>query len=159
MANSLLSPSTLPYELPDFAHLSDADFREAIEVGMAEQLEELDAVATNTEPATVENVLHAWERTGATLTRALSAFFVSKAADTNPERDAIEADMAPKLAAHTDAILLDRRLYDRLSELDVRRKSGEVELDEQDEFCLEREAAGVRAWGHPPRRRGAGPAP
>lgn len=136
MANSLLSRSTLPFELPDFAHLSDADFREAIERGMAEQLEELDGVATNTEPATVENVLEAWERTGGTLTRALHAFWVAKAADTNDERDAIEADMAPRLAAHSDAILLDTRLYERLTELDVRRKSGEVELDEQDAFCL-----------------------
>jgi peptidyl-dipeptidase Dcp len=136
MANSLLSPSTLPFELPDFAHLSDAHFREAIERGMAEQLAELDAVATNTEPATVGNVLEAWERSGRTLARALNAFWVAKAADTNDERDSIEADMAPRLAAHTDAILLDTRLYDRLIELDGRRKADEVELDEQDAFCL-----------------------
>lgn len=136
MTNSLLSPATLPFGLPDYATLSDADFKEAIEVGMREQLAELDAIATDSSPATVANVLEAWERTGATLTRAMNAFWVAKAADTNDERDAIEADLAPRLAAHDDAILLDRRLYQRLKDLDARRAAGEVELDEQAAFLL-----------------------
>ncbi|UUZ59275.1 hypothetical protein [Nocardioides sp. B-3] len=33
MTNSLLAPSTLPFDLPDYAHVTDADFREAIEAG------------------------------------------------------------------------------------------------------------------------------
>ena len=136
MPNPLLSPSTLEFQLPDYATLTDADYREAVEVGMAEQLAELDAIAADSSPATVENVLHAWERTGATLERTLSAFWVAKAADTNPERDAIMAEFAPRLAEHNDAIMLDRRLYDRLRALDARRDAGEVELDEQAAFLL-----------------------
>ena len=152
MANSLLSPSTLEFQLPDYAHLSDADFREAIEQGMSEHLAELNAVATDESPATVENVLEAWERTGATLTRAMNAFWVAKAADTNDERDAIEADLAPRLAAHSDAILLDRRLYDRLQALAARRDAGEVELDDQADFLLgerlrEYERGGIHLQG------------
>ena len=138
MSNPLLSPSDLPFGLPDYTTLTDADFREALETGMVEQLQELDAVAAEKSPATVENVLAAWERTGATLTRALYAFWVAKAADTNDERDAIEADLAPKFAAHTDAILLNRGLYDRLSALAARRDADEVDLDEQDAYLLER---------------------
>jgi peptidyl-dipeptidase Dcp len=90
MTNSLLSPSTLPFGLPDYAHLTDADYREAIDRGMAEHLAELDAVATDDSPATVATVLEAWERAGSLLTRAMNAFWVAKSADTNPERDAIE---------------------------------------------------------------------
>ena len=50
MTNSLLSPSTLPFDLPDYAHLTDADFREAIEQGMAAHLLELDEIAATPSP-------------------------------------------------------------------------------------------------------------
>ena len=136
MTNSLLSPSTLPFALPDYAHLSDADYREAIERGMTEQLAELDAIATDDSPATVANVLEAWERSGALLTRAMNAFWVAKSADTNDARDAIEEDMAPRLAQHSDAILLDARLYGRLTSLAARRDAGDVTLDEQESHLL-----------------------
>ena len=136
--NPLLSPSTLAFGLPDYASISDAHFREAIEAGMAEQLAELDEVAGDTSEATVANVLEAMERTGATLTRAMNAFWVAKSADTNDERDRIEAELAPRLAAHSDAILLDARLYGRLKALAERRDAGEVELDEEESYLLER---------------------
>ena len=136
MTNSLLSPSTLPFDLPDYTNLTDADFREAIEKGMAEHLAELDGVARDTEPATVANVLEAWERSGSLLTRAMNAFWVAKAADTNDERDAIEEDIAPKLAQHEDAILLNEQLYARLTELKARADGGEVTLDAQDAHLL-----------------------
>lgn len=136
MANPLLTRSTLPFELPDYARLTDADFREALLTGMSQQLEELRAVAESTEPATVENVLEAWERTGATLDRALEAFWTAMAADTNDTRDEIDAEISPLLAAHADAILLDRGLYDRLRALAERSAAGEVELDLQSAHLL-----------------------
>ena len=136
MTNSLLSPSTLPFDLPDYAHLTDADFREAIEKGMAAHLLELDEIAGSTEPATVAGVLEAWERSGSLLGRAMNAFWVAKAADTNDERDAIEEDIAPRLAQHEDAILLNAALYARLTQLRDRRDAGEVTLDAQETHLL-----------------------
>ena len=136
MTNPLLSPSTLPFSLPDYARITEDHVREALDVGMGEQLAALRAIASDESPATVENVLHAWERTGATLERTLSAFWVAKAADTNPERDAIMAEYMPRLAEHADAILLDPTLYARLTHLRDRAAAGEVVLDEQDEFAL-----------------------
>lgn len=136
MTNSLLSPSTLPFGLPDYANLTDADFRAAIEQGMAEHLVELDEIAKDTAPATVANTLEAWERSGSLLTRAMNAFWVAKAADTNDERDAIEEDLAPRLAQHEDAILLNAALYARLTDLRDRRDAGEVTLDAQETHLL-----------------------
>ncbi|RIK16826.1 MAG: peptidase M3 [Acidobacteria bacterium] len=138
MTNPLLRPSTLPFSLPDYASITDAHVREALEVGMEEHLAELRELAADGSPATVENVLHAWERSGATLDRTLSAFWVARSADTNPERDAIMAEFSPRLAAHQDAILLDRRLYGRLVALRERADAGEVALDEQDAYLLTR---------------------
>ena len=136
MTNPLLSPSTLPFSLPDYASLTDAHVREALEVGMGEQLEALRTLADDPAPATVANVLHAWETSGATLDRTLSAFWVAKSADTNDERDAIMAEFAPRLSEHGDTIMLDADLYARLTQLRERADAGEVELDEQDQFVL-----------------------
>lgn len=136
MSNPLLTPSTLPFALPDYATITDAHVREALEAGLDEHLAELEALAADETPATVENVLHAWERSGATLDRTLSAFWVARSADTNPERDAIMAEFSPRLAAHSDAIMLNRGLYDRLRALADRAAAGEVELDEEDGFNL-----------------------
>ncbi|MDO5627698.1 MAG: M3 family metallopeptidase [Mobilicoccus sp.] len=146
--NSLLAPSTLPFALPDYAHLTDAQFAEALEVGMAEQLAAVRAIAQDSTPPSVENVLHALETSGATLARALDAFWVARSADTNDERDAIAADFAPTYAAHHDTILLDAALYARLRGLKERADAGEVDLDEQDAWLLSRrlydhESAGV----------------
>ena len=138
MTNTLLTSSTLPFALPDYASITDEHVREAAEIGMVEHLAELEAIAANPEPATVENVLHAWERSGATLDRTISAFWVARSADTTPERDAIMADLSPKLAAHSDAILLNRGLYDRLQALEERAGNGDVELDEEDAYNLTR---------------------
>ncbi|WP_131106108.1 M3 family metallopeptidase [Ornithinimicrobium sufpigmenti] len=147
MSNPLLAPSTLEYSLPDYARITDAHVREALEVGMAEQLAALRALAQDEEPATVENVLHAWETSGATLDRTMSAFWVAKAADTNDERDAIMTEFSPRLAQHSDAIMLDPDLYARLRALRERADAGEVVLDEQDEFVLTERLRGYERGG------------
>ena len=147
MSNPLLEPFTLPFSLPDYASITDAHVREALEVGMSEQLEALRALAADDEPATVENVLHAWERSGAILERTLSAFWVAKAADTNDERDAIMAEFSPRLAQHKDAIMLDPALHARLRALRERVDAGDVEVDEQDEFALTERLRGYERGG------------
>ena len=132
----LVEPSTLPYRLPDFAALSVDHYASAFEAGMAAQLEALDALATNPEPATVENVLHAWERSGELLERAILPFYAVKLADSTPEYDALYAAAMPKLSEHSDAIMLDRRLFDRITELVTRADAGDVTLDAEDEWML-----------------------
>ena len=89
MTNPLLERSHLPYQLPDFAALTPEHYREAFETGTAQQLAALDALATDPEPATVENVLHVWDTSGDLLARTSMVFYAVKAADTTPELDAL----------------------------------------------------------------------
>jgi len=137
-ANPLAAASTLPYELPDFTAVRDEHYQPAIEAGMVEQLAELAAIATDPEPPTLANVIEAWESSGQLFSRALSAFYTKQPADTNEVLDAVEEAVAPQLAAHGDAIYLDRRLYDRLAALAVRAEAGEVELDPASAYWLDR---------------------
>lgn len=148
-ANPFASRSTLRFELPDFAAIRAEHYVPAFEQGMSEHLSELAAIAADPEPASVANVIDAWEASGQLLNRAVLAFFTVKPADTTPELDAIEEEMAPRLAQHSDAIYLDRALYDRLVSLKVRAEAGEVTLDGQAGYWLERttqafERAGVQ---------------
>ncbi|MFT3876316.1 MAG: M3 family metallopeptidase [Propioniciclava sp.] len=136
-SNPLAERSVLPFQLPDFVNLTPAHYREAIEAGMTEQLQALDALASDPEPPTVENVLHAWERSGELLNRAWDTFFTVRWADSNDELDAIASEFAPRMSQHGDAIWMDERLYARVRALDARVKTGEVSLDAEDSWMLE----------------------
>ncbi|MFZ0530114.1 MAG: M3 family metallopeptidase [Propionicimonas sp.] len=146
--NPFASASRLPAELPDFTAIADRHYRPAIEAGMSEQLQQLDALAADPEPASVANVIEAWESSGQLLARALNAFYTKQPADTNDLLDAVEAAISPELAAHGDAIHLNRALYERVAALAARAEAGEVGLDPSSAYWLERrllafERAGV----------------
>lgn len=137
-ANPFAAPSTLPFELPDHAAIRDEHYQPAIEAGLAGHLAELAALAADTEPASVTNVIEAWESAGRLLTRALNAFYTKQPADTNDVLDAVDAAVAPQLAEHSDAIYLNRSLYERVAALARRAEAGEVELDAASAYWLER---------------------
>lgn len=113
--NPFAQPSTLPYELPPFDHISEDHFRLAFRDGMAHHEQELDAIATNPEPPTWENTIEALERSGAELRRVSAVFFNLLGTDATEELEAIAAEIAPQLAAHTDKLYLNEQLYRRIT--------------------------------------------
>ncbi|HVK57885.1 MAG TPA: M3 family metallopeptidase, partial [Candidatus Kapabacteria bacterium] len=115
--NPLLKESTLQYEFPHFDRIKEEHFVPAMEAGMAEQLKEIEAIANNRATATFENTLVAMERSGKTLDRAQRVFSGLNGTHTNPKLQAIEKEMAPKLAAHADAIRLNPALFKRIQAL------------------------------------------
>lgn len=115
--NPLFEASTLPFQAPDFSAIQDEHFLPALNEGMKQHLAEIEAIAANPEPATVANTLEAMERSGALLTRTSQVFFNLVGTDSNDERRAIQSEIAPRLAAHQDAIMLDPRLFARVKAL------------------------------------------
>jgi len=115
--NPLLSPSPLPFGAPPFDRLRDEHFLPAITAGMAAQLAEVEAIAGQSLPATFENTLEALERSGDLLSRALRAFHAVAGTNTNDTLQALQLEVAPLLAAHSDAIHLDARLFARIDRL------------------------------------------
>jgi peptidyl-dipeptidase Dcp len=142
--NPLLTPSPLPFGFPDFDAIREEHFRPAFEVGMAEQRAEVDAITADPQPPTFENTLVALERSGATLRRVSAVFFtLVGSCSTWGIRD-IEAEIAPRLAAHADAVTLDAELFARIDALFDRRH--ELELDPESLRLLEhRHRDAVRA--------------
>ncbi len=136
MSNPFFTASDLPYELPPFADINIEHFRPGLDAGMAEQLDEIRAIADSDAPATFANTIVALERSGRTLDRVRRVFWCLTSADTNPELQAIETEYAPRLSAHADAITLDRALFARIDELYAARD--ELGLDAESTKLLER---------------------
>ncbi|MCS5486695.1 M3 family metallopeptidase [Curtobacterium flaccumfaciens pv. beticola] len=137
MANPFDAPSTLPYALPPFDDVRLEHFRPAFDAGIAEQRAEVEAIATDPAPPTFENTLVALERSGQLLTRVSHVFFTLSSADSTPELHDLEAEVAPLLAAHRDAITLDSRLYARVDA--VRSALGDrSDLTDEDRRLVER---------------------
>jgi len=115
MSNALLSASTLPYELPDFAAFSDDDYLPAFEAGMQEHLDEIRTITANPEPAGFPNTISALERSGQALARVSTVFFNLVTSHATDAVQAIEAQIGPRLAAHQDGIFQDQLLFERIS--------------------------------------------
>ena len=134
-SNPFYAPSALPFEAPPFDKIKDTDYQPAIEAGMAQQLEEIRAIADNPAPPTFDNTLVAMEKTGALFQRATAAFDTVTGANTNPTLQKAEEALAPQLAAHHDAIYLNPRLFARVQAVYNQRES--LHLDPEAQRLLE----------------------
>ncbi|HEY5675620.1 MAG TPA: M3 family metallopeptidase [Myxococcales bacterium] len=135
-SNPFFAPSPLPLQYPPFDRIHDADYLPAFEAGMAEHLKEVEAIARNPAAPTFENTLVALEKAGQLLGRVSRTFSNLNAANGNPEMQKIEAQMAPKMAAHRDAILLDPALFARVDAL--YQKRAQLGLDPESLQLLQR---------------------
>jgi peptidyl-dipeptidase Dcp len=121
--NPFYAASTLPFQAPPFDKINDGDYQPAIEAGMAEQRQEIRAIADNPAPPTFENTLVALEKTGQLFNRVMAAFNGVTGANLNPELQKVQDFEAPRLAAHQDAIFLDSKLFQRVAAIYQQRES------------------------------------
>jgi peptidyl-dipeptidase Dcp len=135
-SNPFYAPSTLPFGAPPFDRVKDADYQPAIEAGMAQQLAEINRIAEDPKAPTFDNTFVAMERTGQLLRRASAAFNGVSEANTNPQLQAAKTALAPQLAAHLDAIHLNKKLFLRLTAVYDKRHS--LKLDPESLRLVER---------------------
>lgn len=128
-ANPLLVESPLPLGYPQFDKLRDEHFAPAFEAGMAQELQEIRAIANQRSVPTFENTILALEKSGKLLANARRIFANLNGTDTNDARKKINNEFAPKFAAHRDEIMLDPHLFARVKAVYERRH--ELGLDEE----------------------------
>ncbi|HEY5086596.1 MAG TPA: peptidyl-dipeptidase Dcp [Gemmatimonadaceae bacterium] len=134
--NPFFSASTLPFQAPRFDKIQDADYQPAIEEGMKQQLAEVARIIDNPAPPTFENTLVALEQSGELLSRVMQTFNAITGANTSDALQQVQEEEAPRLAAHEDAIYLDRRLFDRV----------EAIYKERDTLNLDAESCRLVDW-------------
>ncbi|MBT6418726.1 MAG: M3 family metallopeptidase, partial [Candidatus Marinimicrobia bacterium] len=93
----------------------------------AEHMEEVEAIANSKNAPTFENTIVALEISGALLDRVATVFFSLTSANTNDDMEKIRSEMAPKLSAHSDQILLNGKLFERVMVLHEKRN--DLDLD------------------------------
>ena len=126
-SNALLMKSELPYQAPPFDKIKDSDFKPAFEAGMKAHLSEIEKIASNAESPTFENTMVAMERSGELLGRVNNVFNTLTGANTNEGLQKLQEEVAPKLAAHQDAIYLNSKLFKRIQE--IHSKKNTLKLD------------------------------
>ncbi|WP_315096215.1 M3 family metallopeptidase [uncultured Cellulomonas sp.] len=136
--NPFGAASTLPYGLPDHTQIREEHYRPALLAGMDQQRAQIEAIAADPAPPTVENTLEALERSGRLLHRAAVSFYNQTSADSTPGLEAVEEEIAPLFAAHHDAIYLDARLYARVAALQADVESGALDLEPDTAWLLHR---------------------
>ncbi|WP_417760148.1 M3 family metallopeptidase [Shewanella sp.] len=120
--NPLFSTSQLQYQAPDFSAIKTEHFQPALEAGIAAQMAEVLAIAEQTDAPTFANTIEALERSGALLSRASAVFYNLSGSNSNEEFRRIQREMAPKMAAHTDNIHLNAKLFNRIDSLYQQRE-------------------------------------
>ena len=133
--NPFFTASTLQYQAPDFNKIKFEHFAPAFERGMAEHMAEIEAIANNSEQPTFENTIVAMEKSGAILNRVSSVFYNLSSSHSNDDIRALQAELAPKMAAHSDNISLNANLFARVKSLYEQRD--ELNLDAESLRLLE----------------------
>jgi peptidyl-dipeptidase Dcp len=121
--NQLLAEWTGPFGLPSFAAVKPDHFRPAFDRALGRHRAEIDAIAGSDAPPSFDNTITALEKSGRDLDRVSNLFFVLAGADTGDAIEAVEREMSPLLARHSNALYLNRALYARIADLYRKRET------------------------------------
>ena len=138
MTNPLLSDWDTPFGLPPFDAITDDDFAPAVEAALTEARAGIAAIADAPEPPTFENTIEALELADATLDRVLGVFYGIAGADSNPAREALQRDFAPKLSDYGSEIIENKALFARIEALWQDRETLELTDEQQRVLMLTR---------------------
>ncbi len=127
--------SGLPYGTADFDKIKNKDFKPALLEGMRRQQEAINEIATNTQAPTFENTIEAMERSSELLDRVSAVYGLLTGAHTNEELKAINTELSPVFAQHSDAIYLNEALFQRIKTLHDNKAS--LDLNPEQERVLD----------------------
>ncbi len=125
--NPLLMEWNTPYGIPPFEDILVEDYMPAFEVAMQMHKAEIQSIVTNPEEPTFENTILALDNAGAKLNDVANTFFLIAAADTNPEMQKVEAEVSPLLATHSDEIMMNPELFQRVKKVYLGRKKARLD--------------------------------
>jgi peptidyl-dipeptidase Dcp len=134
--NPLLEPWQTPYGLPPFSALKAEHFAPAFAIALKAHRDELDAIANNPATPTFGNTLIAFDAAGRLLDRIRLTFHNLSTSETSPALQAVEREMAAPLAAHTNAIYMHAKLFQRIDA--IYEQSGSLTLTPEQYRLIER---------------------
>ena len=115
--NPLLQESTLPFGAPDFTKIQTEDYLPAFEFAIQQTRDNIQAIVDNTDSATFENTILAYEESGRLLDRVSRVFFALTEADKTPEIGEIEKKVQPMLTDLQNEIAFNKPLFERIKKV------------------------------------------
>ncbi len=109
--NPFFTEWTTEYGMPPFDKIKPEHYKPAYEEAMRRHTAEIEAIKSNPDEPSFENVIFALDDAGKMLSQVSSVFGMVNSADSNDELRAIEQEMSPILTAHLDDISLDPALF------------------------------------------------
>ena len=127
--NPFLTGWDTPYGIPDFTQIQEKHYIPAIEMGIRQQQGEIDAIIANPDAPTFENVVEAYERSGAILDRVSMVLFNISESDATESLQKIVEEALPLISVHSDNIFMNpyffkkvEALYSQIDELGLNQE-------------------------------------
>jgi peptidyl-dipeptidase Dcp len=133
--NPLLTRWGAAFGLPPFGKIEPHHFKAAFTDALKEHKADIARIAAQEGRANFNNTIAALEKSGKLLEKVAGVFYNLTGAHTNDALQAIEREMAPKLAAHETAIMLNPKIFKRVEDLYERRE--ELDLTDEQRRVLE----------------------
>ena len=133
--NPFFSEFKTPFGVPPFEQIKNSDYVPAFEAGMKIQKDEVDAIVNNSAAPTFKNTIQALDGTGEILNRVSYIFFGQSSANTNDTLQQIQLEISPKLAAHSDEINMNPKLFERVKTIYDQREK--LNLTDEESYILE----------------------
>ena len=127
--NPFLTEYTTPFQVPPFDQIKNEHYLPAFEAGMKEQLAEVEAIVNNEETPTFENTILPYDKSGKILSRVSNVFFNLNECLSDDEMIAIAEQVLPMLSKHSDSIMMNPKLFERIDY--VYQHRDEMDLDDQ----------------------------
>ena len=116
-ANPFIDGWDTPYGIPPFAQIEEAHYLPAIEAGIKQQAEEIEAIIANTQEPTFENVIEAYDRSGEILSRTSSVLFNLSESDATDSMQKIVEQALPLITAHSNDIYMNPAFFAKVDAL------------------------------------------
>ena len=115
--NPLLAESSLPFGVPDFSKIQNADFMPAFEAAIQQTRDNIQAIVDNQDSATFQNTILPYEDSNRLLTHVSSVFFALTEANKSDELSEIEKKVQPLLTALRNDISFNTSLFERIRQV------------------------------------------
>ena len=130
--NPMLKPWEGAYQgIPAFDRVKVADVKPAMLKAMELSLEEMEAIASNSEPPTFENTIEEMERSGAPLDRAFAYYGVFRSNLSSPEFREVQSELAPLFSEFQSKITQNEALFQRVKTIYKNSKDEPLPADQQ----------------------------
>ena len=115
--NPFLAEWDTPYGIPDFDSVKEKHYIPAVKMGIRQQQGEIDAIIANADAPTFENVVEAYENSGAILARVTGVLFNLSETDSDESLQKIVEKVLPMLSEHSNNIFMNPYFFAKVEKL------------------------------------------